>query len=148
MGRSVSFKEAGGAGDSGVPDIAPSVSHSLWYQFWYQWMTVPGGNADVFDYGLEGPVGSQRVGSISFKVFRDGGGDGDFSALRMSFNIKVNGTLSGMDSFNECYKEDVETRTRRLAVSVGQVKGGRDRIVSERTAEENSGQIGLEYPWF
>jgi hypothetical protein len=148
MERRVSFEEVGGAGVPGVPAGAPYVSNDN-----YQCMTVPGGNADEMFYSLLGPVGSQRVKSIDFKIFRDGGGDRDFSSLIIWFNNYVNGTMSIDSAHAKCFKEDVETHSR-LAVSVGQVKRGKDRIVCEREhlAEVNTrvwqnSHMDLEYPW-
>jgi hypothetical protein len=117
-------------------------------------MIVPGGNMDVFRYRLFGPVGSQRVGFIGLKVVRDGGGKRDVSGLTIHFEYDVNGTLglSGMSSGAECTSYGVETHSS-LAVSVGQVKRGKDRIGSKilhpvkRYRGRGYNQTELEFPW-
>jgi hypothetical protein len=144
MRRSVSFEEAGGAGDSGVPDGAM-------YSRDNQKMTVPGRNADAFHYFLYGPVGSQMVGFIWLKVFRDEGVKREFSGLSIRFIYDANGTLSGMTACAECFTVE-RGIVSSLAVSVGQVKRGKDRIVSESEHHvdrdwSQMGDLGLEYPW-
>jgi hypothetical protein len=145
MGRSVSFEEAGGAGDSGVPDDTYQNCNMNCN------MIVPGGNMDVFRYRLFGPVDSQRVDFIWLKVFRDEGVKREVSGLAIHFIYDANGTLSGMSACAECFTVE-RGIVSSLAVSVGQVKRGKDRIVSESEHHVDRiwsvmGDLVLDYPW-